>query len=419
MINIFQTPDSGNYFFGYYDKSPLNNENNILLACRTSFIDREVKPGDILEIGYFKYKESNKFIKIAETSAWNWQQGCMLQWLPDQAYTKIIYNDIRDNRFVTIIQDIYTKEKTLLPMAYYAISSKCDFVLCIDNERHAFYRPNYSYKGIYNLSKKKPIIKEDGIWSIKISSKEVKQIISLDQIMRIKPLSSMSGAVHYLEHLMINPSSKRFMFLHRWVLGGGLYSRLYTANCDGTDIYLLNDSGRVTHTCWRNNNQIVAWAGLENPINIVRKYKNIVKYIIKPLLPLYKALSRGNSEEGNSIISSVVSGDSYVCFNDKSDVKKRIANKLLTKDGHPSFSSKNENLMLTDTYPIESNSRKQELVLYDLNTRSIIAKEYLKHENFCKSPMRSDLHPKWSNDGNLFAIDTLDRGYRSIYLYEI
>ena len=75
--------------------------------------------------------------------------------------------------------------------------------------------------------------------------------------------------------------------------------------------------------------------------------------------------------------------------------------------------------MLTDTYPIESNSRKQELVLYDLNTRSIIAKEYLKHENFCKSPMRSDLHPKWSNDGNLFAIDTLDRGYRSIYLYEI
>jgi hypothetical protein len=419
MKKIFETPSTGNYFFGYYDKSPLNHDNTLLLACKTNFIDRPVTSGDQLELGYFKYKESNKFIKVASTMAWNWQQGCMLQWFPDGTYEKIIYNDIIENKFVSIILNIHTNEKIILPMAYYAISSNCDFILCIDNERHSFYRPNYSYKGINNVSKKEPFLKDDGIWAIEISSKKVKKIITLGQIAKIKPMSSMKGAIHYLEHLIINPSNQRFMFLHRWVLEGGLYSRLYTANCDGSDIYLVNDSGRVTHTCWRNNNQIVGWAGIPSTINAIRKYKKLVKYFIKPLLPIYKKISRGNSEEGNSKLSSFVTGDSYICFNDKTQLKKRISKELLTKDGHPSFSLINNNLMLSDTYPLANDSSKQELFLYDFVTESIIAKDYLNHNKFSKSPMRCDLHPKWSNDGQMVSIDTIDKGHRSIYVYEI
>jgi hypothetical protein len=419
MKKIFETPSTGNYFFGYYDKSPLNLDNTLLLACKSNFIDRAVTSSDQLEIGYFKYQESNKFIKVATTRAWNWQQGCMLQWVMNGSGKKIIFNDIVDNKFVSIILNIDTKERQILPMSYYTMSSGGDFVLCIDNERHAFYRPNYSYKGIDNLSKKHPCPDDDGIWFISIKTNETRQIISLKQILAIKPLSNMEGAIHYLEHLMINPNDKRFMFLHRWKINdGSVYSRLYTADTDGHDIYLLNDSGRVSHSCWKNNNEIISWSGLTNAINFLRKYKKIVKYTIKPLLPYYKKISGGGSVEGGSKLSQFVTGDSYINFKDKTKVKTRLKFGELQKDGHPSFSKVNGNLLLTDTYPIKSNKNKQELILFDLKSKSILAKKYLSHDKYSQSPMRCDLHPKWSHDGKMISIDTIDNDYRSIYVYE-
>jgi len=71
---VFETPNDGHYFFGYYDKSPLNKDNTKLLACKSIFIDRMPTKDDILEIGYFEWQKSNKFIKVTETKAWNWQK---------------------------------------------------------------------------------------------------------------------------------------------------------------------------------------------------------------------------------------------------------------------------------------------------------------------------------------------------------
>ena len=68
---IYETPDDGHsYFFGYYDKSPLNRVNDKLLAHKVSFDGRNVQDGDVAEVGYFDL-ETNKFVKIDETLAWN------------------------------------------------------------------------------------------------------------------------------------------------------------------------------------------------------------------------------------------------------------------------------------------------------------------------------------------------------------
>jgi hypothetical protein len=421
MHKIFETAENENYFFGYYDKSPLNITSSKLLACKSEFIDRMPESGDILEIGYFDWKNSNKFIKVTDTQTWNWQQGCMLQWLGNEYDQKIIYNDIIDENFVTIIMDIDTKEKEVLPMAYYTASSDGDFFLCIDNERHAWYRHGYSYKGVENIDKKVPLLLDDGIWYIDRKIKDIKQIITLKQMIATKPLSNMENAVHYVEHLMISPNNQRFVFLHRWKTeDGGIYARLYSVNVDGTDLFLLNDSGRMSHYSWKNDHQIVAWGGLSNPINNLRKYKNIVKFFIKPFMPIYKRISGGNSVDGNSKISSIISGDSYIIFTDKTNNKKRLASNILTKDGHPSFSKVDENLMITDTYPDLNDKYKEQLILFDMETKKIINVEKLMHlAKFANNIVRCDLHPKWSHDGKYICVDTLDNGYRSIYLYEI
>ena len=54
-----------------------------------------------------------------------------------------------------------------------------------------------------------------------------------------------------------------------------------------------------------------------------------------------------------------------------------------------------------------------------MQNEKINSVESLKHlPEYANSAIRCDLHPKWSHDGMYICIDTLDRGYRSIFLYE-
>ncbi|MBO7148951.1 MAG: hypothetical protein J6V93_03750, partial [Clostridia bacterium] len=69
------SPDDGyHYFFGYYDMRA-DDGSGRHLCHRVSFIDKLPLHDDIAEVGYL---ENKKFIKIGETTAWNFQQGAML-----------------------------------------------------------------------------------------------------------------------------------------------------------------------------------------------------------------------------------------------------------------------------------------------------------------------------------------------------
>ena len=421
MTKVFETPDADNYFSGYYDRYPLSFDNQKLLACKVNFIDRTPNEDDVLEIGYFEWQKLGYFTKLAETRAWNWQQGCMLQWLGSDYNTKIIYNDRSGDEFVSVIMDVATSERYILPMAYYAASGNGHFILSIDNKRHYWHRKGYNYPGVEDFSRRKAVDEDDGIWRTDIDSREVTQVISLRKILSIKPLENMMNSTHYFEHIMINPSNTRFSFLHRWKdFEGAIFSRLYTANIDGGDIKLLNDSGRVSHYCWKNDVELVAWGGLRNTFNAIRMHKNLAKFLVRPLMPVYRAIAKGNSVDGNSKLSSYISGDSYLLVADKTSHSVRLAHKILTKDGHPSFSKADENIMLTDTYPEVSASYQQELILYNLSTdtKEVLDRVYHDSEHYGKVS-RCDLHPKWSHDGEYIVVDTLVMGRRSVYLYHL
>ena len=423
MINhlVFSTVKNENYFFGYYDKSPLNYDSTCLLAQRASFNNRSPNEDDVLEIGYINWQVSNKFNFITNTRAWNWQQGCMLQWLNKGKNRNIIYNDRIDGKFVSIICNIDTLQKTTLPMAYYALSGSNYFVLCIDFERHYWFRQGYNYQGIENHDKRINVDRKDGIWRVNIMNQQVEQIITLERLLAIKPLSNMENAIHYLEHLMISPNDKRFCFLHRWKLSdGSIYARFYTANVDGSNIFLLNDSGRMSHFCWRNNEELIGWGGIENPVNRLRKYKNIVKYFIGPLLPLYKLLSKLSMRKGTNILTHLVTNDSYILFRDLSNKKSKVLLNVLNQDGHPSFFRGRPDLMVTDTYPDPQCDYKEGLYLYDFKKGNIIKLAEIPHgENFANQTFRCDLHPKISFDNQYVCVDTLEDGYRSIRIYVV
>lgn len=414
MDSLFKTPEGSHHFFGYYDKSPFDYDNNKLLSQRAAFMDRMPTKDDILEIGYFDWQHGDDFIKLTETKAWNWQQGCMLQWVGPEFNKSIIYNDRINNKFVSVLNNLETKVKTILPMSVYSVHPSGKYALCIDNERHYWFRGGYSYQGIENQSKKLAIDDHDGIWLLNLENELLTQIINMGDLLKVKPLSHMNGAIHYLEHLMFSPSGDRFCFMHRWQLeDGGIYSRLFTANKNGEDLYLLNDSGRMSHYCWRNDCEILAYGGLQNTFSQLRKHKILVKHFVKPLLPLYHFLVHDNS-----VVSKVITGDSYLLFKDRSSQKTRIYPDILQENGHPTFCPSNQQWFISDTYQDINNNRC--LFLFDIeNGNKIDIARLRSAPSMDNSGIRCDLHPKWAYSDKFVCVDTVHNGVRQMFIYDL
>lgn len=76
---VFRTHGPGYHFFGYYDKSPLDRGETRLLTHRADFDwKRPPHEDDTITIGYWSIADET-YHELAETRAYNWQQGSHLQ----------------------------------------------------------------------------------------------------------------------------------------------------------------------------------------------------------------------------------------------------------------------------------------------------------------------------------------------------
>jgi hypothetical protein len=373
---IYQTPDDASYFFGYYDKPSLKD--NKLLTHRVTFDGRDVRDGDVAEVGYIDLA-TQKFIKVDETLAWNWQQGSQLQWLDEN---RIIYNSIKDNRFVSIIYNLKTNEKKVIPFAIYTIHPNKKEALGINYERFYWVRPGYNYQNIKN-EKFKGFVVDDGIFRIDLESGEVKKIIDIKEILEINRLKEFDTSYHWLEHMMYNPSGERFIFFHRW-RNTKENTRLYSAKSDGTDIISFPDVRFYSHACWKSEREFSIWAR-DFESGVVEKFKqsNLRKilrpfyHLIKPMLPKKAIKSVGVRAKHYKMESRFAYFED--CFSDLLEV---------AKFGHQRWIGDN---LLTDTYEDEENFRW----LYFLDTKNqklIPLAKFYSHYN--KSGYRCDLHPR-------------------------
>ena len=83
--------------------------------------------------------------ELAETRAWNFQQGAMLHWMPSEPNSKIIFNDTDGERVFSRILDIHTGEEKSLPMGINAVGNTKDIALCINFARLRKARKVVSY----------------------------------------------------------------------------------------------------------------------------------------------------------------------------------------------------------------------------------------------------------------------------------
>ena len=223
------------HFFGYYDKCPWDGGGRFLLAMQVGFADRMPEADDVARIGMIDLDDADRWIPLAETTAWGWQQGAMLQWLPQAPARQIIYNAREDHRFIAVVQDVFTGETRKLPRAIFALHDSA--ALCLNFARNSRTRPGYGYAGLPDPGADDPHPSADGIFWMDLDSGENRLIISLRQLRDFQPKPSMSAGEHWCNHIHIAPDGSNFICLHRWRAPADwrreFVDRLFSARLDG------------------------------------------------------------------------------------------------------------------------------------------------------------------------------------------
>jgi len=362
------------HWFGYYDKHQFDPSNRYVLGNQVTFEDRAPTAEDAIELGMVDIENGDKWIPLATTTAWCWQQGCMLQWLPGSD-SEIIYNVRTEDGYASVIQDVFTGEKRSLPHPIYTVSGDGKYAVSLNFARVGETRPGYGYNGLPDPNEDELYPADDGIYLIDIASGESKLIISLADIVKINPDDTMDKGKHWFNHLLFNQDGSRFIFLHRWHREDGRhwYTRGFTAQPDGSDIFCFGDHGMVSHFIWRDPDHILAW-------------------------------------------SKEPEGSHFHLYEDETQNVTPIGPDVLKVDGHCTYSP-DAQWILTDTYP--DRERMQNLMLYRPKDGKLMDLGRFYQERPSEVQLRCDLHPSWSRDGRYVCIDSKHSGQRQMYLLDV
>ncbi len=259
-LSVISPVDSYHYFFGYYDLQPFDRAGRRHLAHRTAFADRIPNENDAVELGYIDL-DSKTFHKLAESRAWNFQQGALLQWFDDSS---IIYNDFRDGRYCAVIREVDTgKERVICaPLAH--LSQDRKWGLSINFPRVWDFRPGYGYCNTKDPYYGEAAPEQDGIFLVDIEKNTSRLILNYRQLAAAFPEEPFCSMKLVVNHITFNPSADRFLFLLRNFPEPGKKwgTLLATADRDGTNLRKLTNYEVNSHYHWKNDREIMIYSGL-------------------------------------------------------------------------------------------------------------------------------------------------------------
>jgi hypothetical protein len=364
------------HFFGYYEKSPWNASGRLMLAHEATFNDRPPRQDDPVTIGVIRLGEDRRFEPLAQSLAWNWQQGAMLQWHPSDPDGLFFHNDRRDSRHVGVVRQADGREVRTYDRPIYAVSPNGRQAFSLNFARLQTHRPGYGYAGIADPWADDPAPVDDGIHLVDLESGQSQLIVSLGALARREPTPGMQGGFHYVNHIQASPGGSRIAFFHIWTTGDKTWAvRLYTANPDGNDLRCVLDTGRVSHYDWLDDRRILVWA----------------------------------HQPGT--------GDRFLLCDELQSGTQVFGGGTLTEDGHCSFSP-DRHWVLNDTYPDRHDMRTLMLVRYRDQKRIDLARLHSPKSRWW-GEIRCDLHPRWSRDGRSICVDSVHDGTRQMYVMNV
>jgi hypothetical protein len=370
------------HWFGYYDKLEFDVTDRYVLGNEVRFQGRWPQGSDTIRVGMVDMHDNDRWIDLGKTSAWCWQQGAMLQWLPGKE-SEVIWNDRDGDHYVSHILDVKTQKMRTLPHPIYAINPDSTYAIHESFERVYDTRPGYGYAGIPDSRANIPTPKDTGLWKMDMASGEEKLLYSYEQIAAIDDgISKPLGKKAWLNHMLWSPSGKKFLILHRWELpkpngdiNGPFATRLITMNADGTEPYVLDPYGQTSHFDWRDDDHIIAWSWHPSQ------------------------------------------GDGFYVYEDRTRNVAPIGRGQMDENGHCTYLPGSK-WILNDTY--QDQLKYQHPYLYEVASgRKVPLGHFCSPEQY-HDEFRCDTHPRHSRDGRKVVIDSPHGGNgRQMYLLDI
>jgi len=322
--------------------------------------------------------QTNEFIPLTETRAWNFQQGCMAHWLGTHPNSRIIYNDFVDGKFVSIIMDVHTKEKIkTIPYPVAAVSPNGKEAISINFSRLRTTRESYGYGGDGQEAKLDvQFPKDDGLFLVDLETGKANLILSIQDVKDQVPGIPETG-IEYFNHVLFSREGGTIFWLARAIPQRNTTS--FTVNRDGTNLQrCFPDGWGGSHFDWFSENELM----------ITGKYR----------------------AKENAHILFTIGKQNY----------KRLGNGILDYDGHGTFSPDGK-WMVTDTYPSRE-LKEQKLYLMDMETEAVLPMGRFVHPaEFRKNGKDAacDLHPRWSPNGDMIGFNSVTTGNRQVYIIKL
>ena len=362
-----------NYFYGFHDKCPWSPDNTKLLAHKYTNPLKMPTADDEIQVGYFTVPDYDLFHQIGTTKTWNWQMGSMLQWMGNT--NNIIFNDFDGKYHHARAIDVEGEEHKRFNRPVAALSSDGNWALSHSFVRLRRYARAYCYPNGDEATVGDPFPADDGLYLMNLNDGEIKLLFSIKELSSFRLKKNMAECYHYFTHPLFSPNGQRFIFFHRWVENNGqTWTRMFSCNRGGSDLYLFKTSGVVTHVSWKDNNTILSYA-----------YKK-------------------------------EAGDHYYLFKDKSDQFEILGKQYFSSDGHPQFSP-DRKYLITDTYP--DRNRIQRLIRFNMQDNYSEDLAHIRSPLKYRGDVRCDLHPRWNRNGSAICFDSAHSGKRALCIINL
>ena len=383
-IAITQGPKD-HLFASYYGINSWSPDNRYVTVLETEIKDRLSEDGEYATIGLVDLQDNNRFIPVAKTCCWNFQEAAMCHWLP-WADDTFLYNDKRDGKFVTVILNWKTGEEKIIPYPVSAVSRDGEWAVSINYARLRLSRPDYGYAGGGQDAQKNVSWPDnDGLWLVNLKTGEAELIVSIaslkDQMTQMQDPKGLA----YFCHTIISPNAKKIFWLARTVENldaqAGFVSKWqttsFTCDLDGSNVRrCFPDGWGGSHFNWKDDKTLAVTAKWED-----RVYGHTIFTV-------------GEEEK-----------------------VQHIGAGILDFDGHCLFSP-NGKFMSSDGYFNEYFERSWVMIRLEDQAVMPIGAFYVP-EIYRNTYTRCDLHPRFRPDGDQIGFNSVHEGTRQVYIRNI
>jgi len=367
-------------FASYFGIDSWSADGRYATVLETEVRDRLPTENDVATLGVVDAKEGNRFVPLAETRCWNFQEAAMAHWLGCAPNEKFIYNDLRDGKFVSVIFDMKTRAQRIVPYPVSAVSPDGKTAVCINYARLRMTRPDYGYGGNGQDARAHVTWPEDdGLFLVNLETGAATLIVSVASVRDRMPKVEENKDLAYFCHTKFSRDGSKIFWLARSVnpsTAKNWKTTSFTCNRDGSGVArCFPDGWGGSHFNWLDGERLLITANY-------------------------------NNATWSHVLFTVGKSD-YV----------RLGNGLLDFDGHGVFSD-DGCWLATDTYPDKLSERK--LMVMDMKNQAVLPLgTYAVPEPYRGQYWRCDLHPRWRSDGRLLGFNSVHHGTRQVYVIDV